>query len=383
MSSFYEIINKRGGVLEASALSEHNKWMAERLRNLWAKIRDAHNSSSILYPLGKASFELVRNREVNAFAHYDNGVEGIAIYSGLFQGLVIRSGDLWSERGLLAHPRIGLRAHSDISHLLDTATFERWRKHCEAPLSPDHRIQRCYNTAITAISFVLMHEIGHLLQAHIPFLNRRSSTGVLTLFEQGNSALVATSQELQHIEVDADDHAMRTIMDLAMTTWRMGRIFPMNFDYPQGDLFAYLVDILRGPALVFFCMDESSVTKNLHSNGSHPVPGVRAANALVSAMPLLDHPFKVPREVAIAATLAAYIEVGDLFTALGLNAPTLEHDICELLRQAEEARRQAAAFLEHKQEAVDQRLRALGADPDHFRRLGAFYERPSEEDSKR
>ena len=375
MSTFNDAVISQGGILDTDTLPEALRWLAEQTMSLCVQSRDRINSSDILYPLGDLEIALVNNDQLNAFAHYNDGREGIAIYSGLFRKIASRSSQLWSEKGLLGESKCGARAISMLERLVPEESITQWKLIRDTPLSDEDKAQRCINTVVTAIHFIFMHEVGHIVQAHIPLLDEKVPIQVQTLFEHSNSDSVMAFAGLQSLEVDADQHAVRAVVDFAMTTWGMGKIYPIDFDYYKGDVFTYLVDIFRGLAVAFFSMDEHSVLKSKNATGSHPVPGVRSALASVDASTLLSHPFKITKNMAMSAALTAYMEVGDMYTQLGLNALTMEYDYRELLKAGMQVLESGTELLSDKNRFVDRRLVSFGADPKKFENFKAFYKK--------
>ena len=118
MSTFNDAVISQGGVLDTDTLPDELRWIADQTLSLCVQTRDKVNSSDILYPLGDLQIALVDNDQLNAFAHYNDGKEGIAIYSGLLRKIALRSSDLWTDKGLLGAPKSGARAISVLERLV-------------------------------------------------------------------------------------------------------------------------------------------------------------------------------------------------------------------------------------------------------------------------
>jgi len=375
-NSFYEAVENHGGVLDLANLPTHLQELADFARDCCIQTRNKINASKILWPLGDARVEMVNNAGFNAFAHHDNGFEGIAIYSGLFKHLCELSIDLWSGEGLLCSARVGWRANETLLEFLPRKDIEQWQTVPKNILDEQHLFQRRINTALTGFFFIFMHEVGHLVKAHIPFLNKRTQFGFKTLFEGDNDMdRICSTQELQYFEMDADSHAIRGVTDFALTTWGMGKVFPINYPYPKGDIFSYLVDIYRGVILAIFCLDQNSASKELVSHSSHPVPGVRLGVTYLESVNLLRHPFKVDEKLVVGAFIAAAMEIGDLFTKKRLPAFTLEHDFNVLLQKAGQMFIETIDFSQGFQLFINERLQRMGRDPRHFDQFKDFYKK--------
>ncbi|PWU21065.1 MAG: hypothetical protein C5B50_02655 [Verrucomicrobia bacterium] len=369
------MVQERGGAVNPARLPFPLQDLANITLDSCTQIRVKINSSPLLWPLGEAQIQIVNNDDFNAFAHHRQGCEGIGIYLGTFERLTKLSIALWSEEGLLSNARVGWRANEVLQDYVGACELEHWRTLHKSILSEEHLAQRRMNTALTSLCYVFMHEVGHLVRAHIPFLSKRASCEIATLYERGNTSLPCSNTELQFFEIDADVHAVEAVTDFALTTWAKGRIFPVNFAYPKGDLFSYLVDFYRGVCMAMFCLDCGSTSRRLASRSNHPVAAVRLGIACLASMRLLDHPFQIPQKTAFAACVAASMEVGDLFTRKGFSALTLENDLILMLEKSAEMMKRSEFYLDGKQSAIDERLQSMGRDPRHFDQYRDFYKR--------
>ncbi len=375
-TSFYKVIEEQGGVLDPTTLPSYLQYLARLALNTCTEIRDNINNSDILYPLGDVRIEIINNDNFNAFAHDDGGYEGLAIYSGLFVRLCELSVSLWSDEGIFCTPSVGSRAKVVLEKLVADEQIKQWQTFGRKKLSDKDIAMRRINTALIGFIFIIMHEVGHLVRAHIPFLSRGSTLKLNTLFERNNKIdNVVLIEKLQILEIEADMHAIRAVTDLAMTTWGMDKIFPINFPYSKGDIFQYLLDIYRGVLLAIFSLYPYSMDTELESIGTHPSPGVRCGVACLGSGDLLSHPFKVSEKVALGAFIAASMEIGDLFTKHGVNAVTLEHDLTVLLKIADEKLVQVFDLRAALKPMIDNRIRSMGADPAHFDQFSDFYKR--------
>jgi hypothetical protein len=85
------------------------------------QIRDGINKrSDLLWPLGDIKIEVVSNPTFNAFAHHDQGQEGIAVFFGLFYLLFDLSSMLWSHSAFLARTHPTKNNQRDLRNYLKT-----------------------------------------------------------------------------------------------------------------------------------------------------------------------------------------------------------------------------------------------------------------------
>ena len=131
--SFYRAVKEAGGVLKSSTQKPPFDWLSEMALSISQQIKDTINKrSDILWPLGDIKNELVSNSTFNAFAHHDQGQEGIAVYSGLFYLLFDLSSALWSHSSFLKRTHPTKNNAEDISVLIERMSPIRnayvWRR---------------------------------------------------------------------------------------------------------------------------------------------------------------------------------------------------------------------------------------------------------------
>lgn len=277
--SFYKLIDTYGGVLDPSVQEPPFDHLCKMALSAARAMKDAINKrSDILWPLGDVRIELVANFGFNAFTHYDDKEEGIAIYAGLYFLLLDLSAILWANPAFLrrTHPTQLKRHEIDfykevVSHLSEDFT---WKGSMYFQPPTEDRARRAYSMALTAFLFICAHEAGHLVRVHIPYLQGTKEMHSSGLFELNNK-LRLTGSSLQQLEIDPDLYAARAIIDSAFTTWNLGRTFPIDLRNSRGGRMLYLTDILAGLALAFFCMDISSTDSSLKTESTHPVPAIR------------------------------------------------------------------------------------------------------------
>jgi hypothetical protein len=376
--SFYRTVKEAGGVLDPSAQVPPLDWVCDVSRSTVEQMRDSINKrSDILWPLGDIRTELVSNPTFNAFAHHDQGDEGIAVFSGLFLLLFDLSCMLWSHSAFLKQTHPTENNHKDLSVFIERVSPLLTELVWDGPMgiytTDQERAASALNTTLTAYIFVCLHEVGHLVRAHIPYLQHHTTIRLHTLLEHKNSLAVSGSTAFQTLEVDADVHAARSIVDLALTTWNMGYIFSINFPITRGTLSLYVTDLLIGIALAFFCMDIPSRDSKLQSAGTHPMPVVRLGATYLAMLPLLRHPFKISREEARKSFVIAFQEIKNFWTILQLPARTFESDLENALMQSVMLLEHARSLDAKLRAPMDGRLRRLGTSMEHYDQFASFY----------
>ena len=378
--SFYRYVEARGGVLDSTLMPPPMDRIHVAPKAITQQIVDGINKRpDFLWPVGNIAIEIVLNAGFNAFAHHDQGEEGIAIYAGLLGLLFELSGTPWSHSDFLkrTHPtKLKSGESQDIAAMIQRVLIGRAGKGPAGTAPTDEeRSYRASNIAITAFCFICLHEIGHLVRAHIPYLGQKSGLQIHTLLENNNELAIAKCSAIQMLEVDADLYAARAIADFALTTWKMGRIFPQNFPIPRGDLPLYITDIFMGMALAFFCMDIGSRDGTLESETSHPVPAVRLGSAYVGIASRLNNPFGISHKESASLFLTALSEIKDFWDAVRLPARTFVHDVNEILGVSGRLLQSAFSLEAELRIPMDCRLRNFGTSAAHYDQFRSFYER--------
>lgn len=382
--SFYRIVKKSGGILDTTAHPPPFYELSEMSFSAINQIKDSINkNSNILWPLGDLKTAIVSNPTFNAFAHHDEGEEGIAVYCGLFYLLLDLSCMLWSHSSFLKRTHPIKTNEKDLSIFIEHIRPLRAELVWNGPMgvypTNQERAFRAVNTAITAYLFVCFHEVGHLVRAHIPYLQQFSNQKLNTLQEHNNRLDIANSNAIQKLEIDADLYAARLLADCALTTWNLGSIFPIAFPVNRCKLQLYLNDIFIGFALAFFCMDIPSRDSNLQTNTTHPVPAMRLATSYLAMSRLLQHPFKVSLKEISESFLLAYQEINDFWTILELPARTFDNEIRHLFEQCGDTLKRLHPLNEELRVPMDLRLRRFGTSASHYDQFASFYKKDSKQ----
>lgn len=376
--SFNRIVRDSGGILDTSSHPPPFYELTEMSFSTLNQIKDSINKdSNILWPLGDLKNAIVSNPTFNAFAHHDDGEEGIAVYCGLFYLLIDLSCMLWSHSSFLKRTHPTNIKEKNLSIFVERIKPLRTELIWDGPMgvypTNQERAFRAINTAITAYLFVCFHEVGHLVRAHIPYLQQFSNTKLNTLLEHNNILNIASSSAIQQLEIDADLYAGRLLADCALTTWNLGSIFPIAFPVDRGKLPLYLTDIFIGFALAFFCMDIPSFDVKLKTNSTHPVPAVRFATTYFAMAGLLQHPFKVSREEISKVFFIAYAELTDFWSILELPARTFDNDIQSIFEHCAETLTHQQPLESELRSPMDIRLRRFGKSASHYDQFASFY----------
>lgn len=378
--SFYRTIKEAGGILDPSTQPSPYDFLSSISKSILGEIKDGiNNKSDILWPLGDIRHEIVSNQNFNAFAHQENGQEGIAVFSGLFYLLFDLSSTLWSHSAFLTRTHPTNNNAKEINICKERVGLLQKSLIWEGPMgvytTDKERIFRAFNTTVTAYSFICLHEVGHLVKAHIPYLQAKTKVNFSTLFECNIDLFISNSNTIQKLETDADKYASRTLIDLALTTWNMGHTFPLDFSINRDELPLYILDILIGFSLAFFCMDIASCNSKLQSNSTHPSPAIRLATSFISMSELLEHPFKISIKEGIKLFYIAFQEIRDFWSILELPARTLDNDIDKIFERSYELLENINTLDDELRKPMDIRLHRLGTSYSHYDQFSDFYKK--------
>lgn len=317
MNSFYNKIDQLGGLYK---LDEQSNIFYKYIDSLNNQIVEKVNNTDYLFPLGKVEIKIIQNNNFNAFAHYDNGVENIAVFSGLINFLDDISNLLYSNQN---------PSKETLNLVQITLKNLKWNYPLNIFPKEKENIILAQQTKLIAYYFILKHEIGHIVHSHIPFIQIEKKVNLNFLFEIENESEITLGNLAQKLELDADRFAIRAVLDNALTTWNLGKIFPININYEKFTKEQYLRMILNAVIMVFFCMDIPSKSDKLISTSNHPVPLVRMLNCLMCILEITDDPFDVPRELIYSSFAESYSEVSNIWNSFEISAQTLKIDFEE------------------------------------------------------
>jgi len=379
-ASFYRAVKDAGGPLAPSSEPPPLDKLSEMALSAATRTRDSINQrSNILFPLGNVEVALVDNAAFNAFAHHDDGQEGIAVFAGLFYMLCDLSFAMWSHPTFLRTTHPLTESSISLASIRQRASALRGSRTWTGlmvvvPKQDRQRVFRAINTAMTAFLFVVFHETGHLVRAHIPYMGELSGSNVNLLLENSENIPLVGNDVFRLLEIDADIYAAKAVADCALTTWNMGRLFPFNYPLDRGTLEDYVADVAMGLSLAFFCMDLGSRNLDLLPESSHPSPGVRLYIAYLAMMDLLWKPFKIPSQESLALALKGFTEVREFWSKLRLPMGTINNNPMRMAELANSEYTDCHKFESRLRSVMDKRLRRFGTPCAHYEQFASFYD---------
>ncbi|HSR68260.1 MAG TPA: hypothetical protein VLU25_09985 [Acidobacteriota bacterium] len=233
--------------------------------------------------LERFHFDLVANEHLNATASRYGGTHLI----GLNVGTILNLETFFSM--LLSHPKV-LPEVGDCSRemqWISSLSACDWRQPCKTALKgaallqeppssfPLDEARRLYahRLAILSVDFVFFHEMGHLANGHIEFLETRGRGAALRELESGGPPAADEALDLQALEFNADSHA---ILVLTRDWLRL----PERLD--AANPFETATEAIESLALaavaVFLLFDPLATRIRDYGRAAHPHPAVRLMN---------------------------------------------------------------------------------------------------------
>jgi len=342
MLGYEDAIKAEGGRLDFGKLSHSDSQALEAVLPIASCCRDQvhHQLGGEFQPLRNVNVVLVDNKSVNAFAYCsEDGEEGVGINHGLYLTILDFAQILWGHNSFLKTIAPTSDERDDLtkaSKLVKNNLSKRLRFGI-VPLTSGRR-ERALNTARIALEFVVLHEYGHLMRAHMPFIRSRGNLNVNAIAEVSNK-LPIEFEVMQQLETDADNFAAQVLFHGAHLVWNRsaGSRFP---DRPQSQrtFRGYMAEIAIGVGLGFLSMDIGSRSPDLFPISTHPAAGVRLMNTFGEMERLERDPTNVDyNSLRVQAYMMALQELTHFCHLLGLSAPTIDQDPTTIFSAAQEA----------------------------------------------
>lgn len=262
-------------------LQEDDRLTWYRLR-YWHYVKAFRQSPLHRRYLERFHFDLVADDYLNAAATRHGATHLIGLNVGAisnfeaFFSLVLSQPEIFPDIGDASRETRWIASLADCDWRLPwSAALERAALHRRPPPSfPVDRRRKLYahRLAILATDFLFFHELGHLANGHLEYLEtEHRPLGVRELAHGDLSSEAALDQ--QALEMNADSHAI-----LVMTRdW-----FTRPDDLPANTAFETVTEAIESLALaavsVFLLFDPYSTPVTAYGRSAHPHPAVRLMN---------------------------------------------------------------------------------------------------------
>ncbi len=231
-------------------------------------------------------FDLINNKGLNAIASRCDGVYLIGFYHGAVRNLqafftmALSSPEILPQIGEPKRETRWLRSLSECSWV---DPLEQVIAHAQTfaapppdfPLDPARKVY-AHRLAILALDFLFFHELGHLINGHLEYLDQAGVGCALAEVRMSRSAGVS----------DLDYHALEINADSSSALIMTQEWFRLEERLPPGSTFPTVTEAIESLVLaltaVFLMFDPGGSTLAHYRTTSHPHPAVRLMNVYFS-----------------------------------------------------------------------------------------------------
>jgi hypothetical protein len=306
--AFARLVCGSGGRVPTRLL---DRWGANLHLMLSTRLSSSVDDARLGRVYDSVHFDFVNDASVNAFAaparrrNFIGLNAGAAPILGALSAVTMDSADVWPELSPSADPgAVKERLRKVVARLRgEPASLDLPETGAAGPGAPLRRRLRDL-VFLAAASFLVHHELAHIVRGHVDVLAARGA-GIALYEGVSNDQDIPDGRLRRWMELDADRFGILYTLDFFEWSRPWSRPDPTKPERFLENPRVALRALLLGISLVLVAFDHRRRPITDEPTGTHPHPSVRLANLIVQIRVTLEDEFGAParacRDVVVAA----------------------------------------------------------------------------------